>query len=77
MCARITRWGNRLGLRIPRTVAQDLGLDDGALVELRLIDGDLVVRPVHWTLEDLVAGIAPDKVHGEMPWGRPAGREPW
>jgi antitoxin MazE len=75
--ARISRWGHSLGLRIPRTVAEDLGLADGTPVDLSVVDGDLVVHPLQFTIEDLVAGITPENLHDETAWGRPAAREPW
>jgi len=34
--ARVQRWGNSLAVRIPRAFADDLGLVDGAAVELTL-----------------------------------------
>src|SRR5690348_14584090 len=51
MRATICKWGNSLGLRIPRGLAEDAGLAEGSVVELRLEDGRLVAEPV--TVEKL------------------------
>ena len=36
MRATICKWGNSLGLRIPRGLAEDAGVTEGYIVELRL-----------------------------------------
>ncbi len=77
MRTRVTRWGNSLGVRIPRSVAEGAGLVDGASVDVVLEDGQIVVRAAGYTLESLVAGVNPENVHGETPTGRPVGREVW
>lgn len=80
MIGRIRRWGNSLGLRIPRNVSQELRLEEGAPVDLQVKDGHLVVSPVRarqYRLEDLLAGITPNNVHGEIETGDPVGGEAW
>lgn len=42
-------WGNRLVLRMPSEVVRQLGLRDGAAVEVQLtVDGSLSNRPAQW-----------------------------
>ncbi|MBI2761560.1 MAG: AbrB/MazE/SpoVT family DNA-binding domain-containing protein [Chloroflexi bacterium] len=80
MKARIQRWGNSLAVRIPRSVAEDGGMENGTLVELSVADGSLVITPIATpspTLEELVDQITPDNVHGEVDWGHAVGRELW
>ena len=45
MRTHIARWGNSLALRIPRRVAEKLGVGEGGDVELTVEPGRLVVRP--------------------------------
>jgi len=63
---RITRWGNSLGLRIPREVAARSGLSEGARVDIEgFPDGRILVTPSRrrLTIEELVAGMAPEREH--------------
>jgi antitoxin MazE len=77
---KIQRWGNSLGLRIPRSFAQEAGVGAGSEVDLSLEGGDLVVRPARrrtYQLEDLLRRVTAKNVHGEVETGRPVGREIW
>ena len=77
MRVRVARWGNSLGLRIPRTVSEDLGLAEGTTVDLTVVDGQLTLRPVRYALDDLLAAITPANVHDETAWDGPVGHEAW
>jgi antitoxin MazE len=77
---RIQRWGNSLGLRIPRSFAEEAGVAAGSEVDLSLRDGDLVVKPVRrrtYRLEELLERITAKNLHGEVDTGGPVGREVW
>jgi antitoxin MazE len=44
---RLTKWGNSLGLRVPRNVAEAANLQVGDQMYVRLLDsGDILVRAV-------------------------------
>ncbi|MHB1224102.1 MAG: AbrB/MazE/SpoVT family DNA-binding domain-containing protein [Gemmatimonadaceae bacterium] len=75
----ISKWGNSLGVRIPRSVAEDAGIGDGSIVDVRFEDGRLIAVPVpdDVTLESLLAEVTPDNLHDEQFVGRPRGREAW
>jgi antitoxin MazE len=78
MRTRIQKWGNSLGLRIPRTLAREIRVEAGAEVEVSVERGRLIIRPspaARFHLKDLVAGITPENRHGETDWGPPVGRE--
>lgn len=75
----IARWGNSLGLRLPKAVALEAHLDEGDTVEVSVKGGAIVVtaaRPTY-SLDRLVAKITPRNRHGEADWGSPAGHEAW
>ncbi len=62
MHARISKWGNSLAVRLPKPVADSLGLNEGTDVELSLEQDRIVIslgKPVY-RLDDLLAGITPD-----------------
>lgn len=79
MHARIARWGNSLAVRIPKDYAKELGLAEGASVEIKIAEHQLILAPAsrEYNLDELVAGITPENRHEETDWGEPAGKEVW
>jgi len=78
MRATVSRWGNSLGLRIPRGIAEDAGLAEGSLLDLRVENGRLIAEPVFVEdLESLLAKVTPKNVHRELLVDSPRGRETW
>jgi antitoxin MazE len=78
MTTRIQKWGNSLGLRIPRECARQTGIKAGAEVDLRVRNGRLIVRAIHATrvtLKSLLAAVTPSNIHDEMNSDRSRGRE--
>lgn len=75
----IARWGNSLGLRLPKSVAAEARIGEGDTVEVSVKDGAIVVRPAQATfsLHELVSKITQRNRHGETDWGKPKGREQW
>ena len=75
----LSRWGNSLGLRIPREAAERLKLAAGTRVSVEIHDGAIVVRPLRkkWSEADLLRGVTPEMVGGEAVPGRPVGKEVW
>jgi antitoxin MazE len=77
MRAHVSRWGNSLGVRIPKEIAGRAGLADGSRVEIAL-DGDrIVISPPHprYTLDELLRGMTPEAMHEAFDWGPDRGRE--
>lgn len=79
MRTRISKWGNSLAVRLPKPFMDELGLVEGAEVEITLRDGHLVLNAAgrEYALEELVDGITTENRHEETDWGRPRGREVW
>jgi antitoxin MazE len=81
MKTRLQRWGNSLGIRIPKTFAEETGLDTGSLVDLSVDSrGRLVIEPVRgpkYELAALLDGITDENLHPEAGTGRRRGREAW
>src|SRR4051794_41225871 len=76
MKAKIAKWGNSVALRVPKGLAEDLGLVPGKVVDLKRDGTVLAVEtapdrrkiPVY-RLEDLLAQIKPDSVPPYEDWG--------
>lgn len=80
MLAKIQKWGNSLGVRIPKHVAQEANIQEGTSVELCVEEGRLIIAPQNkrkYTLKELVDEITPENMHGETDWGPPVGKEVW
>jgi len=80
MQTRIQKWGNSLGLRIPRSLATEAQVEAGATVDLSVEDGRLLVRPLRvrrYALRALLRKVTPRNLHGEISTGKAVGREAW
>ena len=78
----IAKWGNSLGFRIPRGVADSLGIRAGDTLELTPAEGGLLVKKVEpmgkrYALADILDSFAPSSVHPEVSLGKPQGEEIW
>ena len=80
METKIQKWGNSLGLRIPKSFAKEAGVDEGSAVDLFLEGDRLVIRPMRndkFRLTDLLSRIREDNLHEEISTGDAVGREAW
>jgi antitoxin MazE len=80
MRTKVLKWGNSLGLRIPKAFAEDIRVADGTPVEMTMVDGQLIVRVAEdreWSLDELLSGVSPDNLHAEADTGGPVGGESW
>ena len=75
----IRRWGNSLGLRIPKAFAAETAIEDGASVDLSVSEGRLIIRPVHqhFELEALLEEVTDENLHAEVSTGPAQGGETW
>jgi antitoxin MazE len=73
------KWGNSLAVRIPGTYAKELELEEGAELEVTRVEGGLLLSPRkrEYKLEELLARIKAENVHGETDCGTAVGRELW
>lgn len=67
----IRKWGNSLALRIPKSVAAEASLADESVVDLKVVNGRIVVTNAEpeTTLERLLADVDECNLHGEVPTG--------
>jgi antitoxin MazE len=80
MQTKIQKWGNSLGLRIPKSFAAEAQMEEGSTVDLSVADGELVVKPLRprkYVLRDLLRAVNAKNLHGEVDTGDPVGREAW
>ena len=80
MKTRVQKWGNSLGVRIPRSFAVEAGLENDATVDVSLVNDALIIKlePASKpTLKRLLAGVTDDNLHHEVDTGAPVGNETW
>ncbi len=73
----VAKWGNSLGVRVPKDIAARVGLRVGARVEITAEDNRVIIaveRPVY-QLEDLLGGLTPEAMHEAFHWGPDVGDE--
>jgi len=77
MQVNIARWGNSLGLRIPKDVAEQAGLRAGSRVEIAAENGRIVIAPARrrYVLAELLEDMTPEAMHDAFDWGPDRGRE--
>lgn len=79
MIAKISRWGNSLGIRIPKSALERAQLREGDDVDVVAAeDGSLVVRRAvpRRSLDELAAAITPQNRHDDA-FPEPVGNERW
>ena len=80
MVTKIQKWGNSLGLRIPKTFAKEAGVKEGSAVDIFLEGDRLVIHPLRtlkYQLSDLLSKVREDNLHEEISTGDAVGREAW
>jgi antitoxin MazE len=77
MQVQLTRWGNNLGLRIPKSLTTRFGLVEGAQVQVEAEDDRIVILlpRQRYVLSDLVADLTHDDLAAAFDWGADKGRE--
>ena len=80
MVTKVHKWGNSLGLRIPKSYAAEADMADGSEVEITIQDGDLLIHSVRkrkFNLEFLLKQVDSDNLHDEIESDDPVGTEVW
>jgi antitoxin MazE len=73
----VARWGNSLGVRIPKQIAERAGLRAGTRVEIEAdADRILITRARRrYQLAELLEGMSPEAMREAFDWGPDSGRE--
>jgi antitoxin MazE len=80
MVTKIQKWGNSLGLRIPKSFAEEADIEEGSAVDIAVREGKLVITPgrkPRYDLTDLLAKVSKKNLHEEIDTGEPVGGEVW
>ena len=79
MRTRVQKWGNSLGLRIPKPFAEQTRLEANTEVEISIRSGRLVVEAIEpaFALKSLLDQVTTENMHHEVITGAPIGKEVW
>ena len=80
MQTKITKWGNSLALRIPKSFALDANLRQNELVDISIDKEKIIITPIgkkEYSLDELLEGVSEGNLHGEFDTGIPVGKEIW
>ena len=66
--SKVQKWGNSLGIRIRKSIADQLELKENSEVDITIKDKTLVISPCKkkYTLSSLLEGVTPENLHGEI-----------
>lgn len=73
----VSKWGNSLGLRLPRALVQQIGISEGQTVSVVAEGNRLIVEGAtpSYRLEDLLANVTPEAMGAVFDWGADVGGE--
>ncbi|OQW50822.1 MAG: MazE family transcriptional regulator [Proteobacteria bacterium SG_bin7] len=78
MSVKIQKWGNSLGVRIPKTVIEKVNLSENSEVEIESKNGTIVIFPAkkEYSLDSLLEQITKNNLHSEKDF-KTEGNEVW
>ena len=80
MVTRVQKWGNSLGLRIPKSCAEEADISDGSQVDISVQNGDLLIHSVQrrkFNLDALLKRVNKNNIHEPIETDDPVGKEIW
>lgn len=69
-----------MAIRIPRTIAAESNLGKDSVVDLQVVEGHLIIKPVEekkYSLDALLDQVTEENIHSETDMGAPVGKEIW
>ncbi|MCG3660648.1 AbrB/MazE/SpoVT family DNA-binding domain-containing protein [Aliarcobacter butzleri] len=81
MTAKISKWGNSQGLRMPKDIMETLHLHVGDDVNITILDGKVILEPIkkdilNYDLDDLISKI-PSNYKTTEEFDTIVGKEEW
>ncbi|MCF6178618.1 MAG: AbrB/MazE/SpoVT family DNA-binding domain-containing protein [Geopsychrobacter sp.] len=81
MLAKVQKWGNSLALRIPKALAEEIGVQRESPVNISVRDHAIVIelarKTAKYDLNQMLNGVTPENQQSEVKTGDPAGKEIW
>lgn len=80
MEARLQKWGNSDGIRIPNIILKSLNLKTNDKVEIKEEDGKIIIAKVDnkkISLKDRINTYSGENLSKDFEWDEPQGKELW
>jgi len=77
MESHVQKWGNSLGIRIPKQLANQLHLYPGSPICLEVEDGRLVIQTPKYDLDGMLEAITHENIHHLLLENDQRGGEEW
>jgi len=80
METRIQKWGNSLGVRLPKEIINKTKFREGSCVKITKKNSRIVIESCAYEkpkLENLVRKINSKNIHKEIEWNNSYGKEVW
>lgn len=74
---RISKWGSSLAVRIPKAVAAQWEVREGASVAIFNDGANVVLQKQKYDLDDMLSAMNHANMHPEIDMGSPVGDEAW
>jgi antitoxin MazE len=77
MTTKVSKWGNSLALRLPKSMIKELNLQDGSEVSIIEENGKIVILPTKkdLTIQELIQGMTVDGVMDQYKKNESIGKE--
>ncbi len=76
----VQKWGNSLGIRLSKAIADSYALRSGSRVVVKDVKNGILVQVVkrkRRTLDEMLKGVTKASLHTEIDWGNAEGDEVW
>ncbi len=80
MHVKAQKWGNSLGIRIPKSYTINANIEEGTEIDLVFENGFIVMKPIQKVkkkLDDFLCLVTPENIHAETQTGNIVGGEIW
>ena len=82
LLARVQKWGNSQGIRIPKNILRLASMKEGDEVEIIAEYNQIIIRrtpPIikPYSLQELFSQYEVEEQPKEVDWGSPSGKEEW
>lgn len=77
MLSNVAQWGNSLAIRLPKKIAESIGIGLNTKLKIEAKDDRIILKKPKYTLDELVSGINKKNRHPETKTGKIVGNEIW
>ena len=78
MLTTVSKWGNSLGIRIPKSILNASGIKEMDDVTVSVRDNQIIItKAIPTSIKELFSGYQETERQEEIDWGEPKGEEIW